>query len=99
MLFSTSFLYPFDLKFSCNLYIQCSVNFVFLSGMLAGALRRWYNPPWFSEQIPSTPYDPLALREAFEKACSALFLFACLNFIVLQDLCYVYFDEVIVLKI
>ncbi|KAJ6397935.1 hypothetical protein OIU77_018866 [Salix suchowensis] len=33
-----------------------------------GALRRWYNPPWFSEQIPSTPYDPLALRKAFEKA-------------------------------
>ncbi|KAB5556505.1 hypothetical protein DKX38_007414 [Salix brachista] len=33
-----------------------------------GALRRWYNPPWFSEQIPSTPYDPLALRNAFEKA-------------------------------
>ncbi|OMO56080.1 hypothetical protein CCACVL1_26775 [Corchorus capsularis] len=33
-----------------------------------GALRRWYNPPWFSEQIPSTPYDPKVLREAFEKA-------------------------------
>ncbi|XP_027932517.1 asparagine synthetase [glutamine-hydrolyzing] 2 [Vigna unguiculata] len=30
--------------------------------------RRWYNPPWFSEAIPSAPYDPLALRHAFEKA-------------------------------
>lgn len=44
----------------------------------AGALRRWYNPPWFSEQIPSTPYDPLALRKAFEKVCSGLSLYACL---------------------
>ncbi|XP_024524654.1 asparagine synthetase [glutamine-hydrolyzing] 2 [Selaginella moellendorffii] len=34
----------------------------------AGGLRRWYNPPWFSESIPSMPYNPLALREAFEKA-------------------------------
>ncbi|KAF5470420.1 hypothetical protein F2P56_010936 [Juglans regia] len=31
-------------------------------------LRQWYNPPWFSEAIPSTPYDPLALRHAFERA-------------------------------
>ncbi|XP_061362497.1 asparagine synthetase [glutamine-hydrolyzing] 2 isoform X2 [Gastrolobium bilobum] len=30
--------------------------------------RRWYNPLWFSEAIPSAPYDPLALRHAFEKA-------------------------------
>ncbi|KAK7289835.1 hypothetical protein RIF29_03804 [Crotalaria pallida] len=30
--------------------------------------HRWYNPPWFSEAIPSAPYDPLALRHAFEKA-------------------------------
>ncbi|CAL0317776.1 unnamed protein product [Lupinus luteus] len=30
--------------------------------------RRWYNPPWFSQAIPSAPYDPLALRHAFEKA-------------------------------
>ncbi|KHG05830.1 hypothetical protein F383_10738 [Gossypium arboreum] len=35
---------------------------------LDGALRRWYNPPWYSEKIPSTPYDPKVLREAFEKA-------------------------------
>ncbi|VAH23417.1 unnamed protein product [Triticum turgidum subsp. durum] len=33
-----------------------------------GGLRRWYNPPWFSESIPSTPYDPLLIRESFEKA-------------------------------
>ncbi|KAL6653370.1 hypothetical protein ACP70R_008948 [Stipagrostis hirtigluma subsp. patula] len=32
-----------------------------------GGFRRWYNPPWFSEAIPSVPYDPLALRKAFEK--------------------------------
>ncbi|KAH7520598.1 hypothetical protein FEM48_Zijuj08G0162000 [Ziziphus jujuba var. spinosa] len=40
-----------------------------------GALRRWYNPPWYLEQIPSNPYDPIVLRKAFEKACSALMLF------------------------
>ncbi|KAL9235379.1 hypothetical protein vseg_010141 [Gypsophila vaccaria] len=34
----------------------------------SGSLRRWYNPPWFSEAVPSTPYDPLALRQAFENA-------------------------------
>lgn len=33
-----------------------------------GALRRWYNPPWFSESIPSAPYDPLVLRHALENA-------------------------------
>ncbi|KAK4351597.1 hypothetical protein RND71_030910 [Anisodus tanguticus] len=33
-----------------------------------GGLRRWYNPAWFSEAIPSTPYDPLVLRRAFENA-------------------------------
>ncbi|XP_054797171.1 asparagine synthetase [glutamine-hydrolyzing] 2 isoform X2 [Prosopis cineraria] len=33
-----------------------------------GGFRRWYNPPWFSEIVPSAPYDPLALRHAFEKA-------------------------------
>ncbi|CAL4938918.1 unnamed protein product [Urochloa decumbens] len=30
--------------------------------------RRWYNPRWFLEQVPDTPYDPLVLRAAFEKA-------------------------------
>ncbi|XP_057772488.1 asparagine synthetase [glutamine-hydrolyzing] [Salvia miltiorrhiza] len=34
----------------------------------SGGLKRWYNPPWFSEAIPSTPYDPLVLRRAFESA-------------------------------
>ncbi|XP_026429034.1 asparagine synthetase [glutamine-hydrolyzing]-like [Papaver somniferum] len=33
-----------------------------------GGLRRWYNPSWFSEAVPSTPYDPLVLRRAFEDA-------------------------------
>ncbi|KAM3274151.1 hypothetical protein ACQJBY_043368 [Aegilops geniculata] len=33
-----------------------------------GGFKRWYSPPWFSEVIPSVPYDPLALRKAFEKA-------------------------------
>ncbi|CAI7841520.1 unnamed protein product [Closterium sp. NIES-54] len=30
--------------------------------------RRWYNPTWYDEHIPSAPYDPIALRAAFEKA-------------------------------
>ncbi|KAA0067313.1 asparagine synthetase [Cucumis melo var. makuwa] len=30
--------------------------------------KRWYNPTWFSEDIPSTPYDPLVLRRALENA-------------------------------
>jgi asparagine synthetase B (glutamine-hydrolysing) len=33
----------------------------------AAEFRRWYNPQWFLEQVPATPYDPLVLREAFEK--------------------------------
>ncbi|KAD4981901.1 hypothetical protein E3N88_18572 [Mikania micrantha] len=33
-----------------------------------GGFKRWYNPPWFSETIPSTPYDPLVLRRTFENA-------------------------------
>ncbi|CAN1354612.1 Asparagine synthetase [glutamine-hydrolyzing] 1 [Linum perenne] len=37
-----------------------------------GSLKRWYNPPWFSEAIPSTPYDPLALRHAFETVYTLL---------------------------
>ncbi|CAI5472452.1 unnamed protein product [Closterium sp. Yama58-4] len=31
-------------------------------------IRRWYNPKWYDEHIPDTPYDPLVLRAAFEKA-------------------------------
>eukprot|EP00249_Psilotum_nudum_P008395 c21247_g1_i2 orf=3-953(-) len=34
----------------------------------AGGMRRWFNPLWFSEVIPTLQYEPLALREAFEKA-------------------------------
>jgi asparagine synthase (glutamine-hydrolysing) len=33
----------------------------------AGGFRRWYNPEWFAELVPATPYQPLVLREAFEK--------------------------------
>ncbi|KAL2629960.1 hypothetical protein R1flu_014646 [Riccia fluitans] len=33
-----------------------------------GTLRRWYNPGWWSGAIPSTPYDPLALRHKFEES-------------------------------
>ncbi|KAG1365691.1 putative Asparagine synthetase [glutamine-hydrolyzing] [Cocos nucifera] len=33
-----------------------------------GGFKRWYNPPWYSESIPSVPYDPLILRKAFENA-------------------------------
>lgn len=58
-----------------NLDILCGPsisNYLFIVFLLilAGALRRWYNPPWFSEQIPSTTYDPLLLRKAFEKVFS-----------------------------
>lgn len=39
----------------------------------AGGFCRWYNPHWFLEQVPDTPYQPRVLREAFEKvrACIA----------------------------
>ncbi|KAK1269290.1 Asparagine synthetase [glutamine-hydrolyzing] 2 [Acorus gramineus] len=51
---------------------DCERFTTFLPGHLysskRGELRRWYNPPWYSESIPPTPYDPLVLREAFEKA-------------------------------
>ncbi|XP_042444320.1 asparagine synthetase [glutamine-hydrolyzing] 2-like [Zingiber officinale] len=33
-----------------------------------GGLRRFYNPAWFAECVPSTPYDAPGLRDAFEKA-------------------------------
>ncbi|MBA0804965.1 hypothetical protein Gohar_004515 [Gossypium harknessii] len=53
---------------------DCEQFMSFLPGHIysskQGALRRWYNPPWYSEKIPSTPYDPKVLREAFEKAFS-----------------------------
>ncbi|KAL3622078.1 Asparagine synthetase [Castilleja foliolosa] len=51
---------------------DCERFMTFLPGHIYssknGGLRRWYNPPWFAEQIPSTPYEPLVLRKAFEKA-------------------------------
>lgn len=33
-----------------------------------GDIRQWYNPPWYSDPIPSAPYDPLLLRSKFEDA-------------------------------
>ncbi|KAL1066732.1 hypothetical protein V6Z11_D12G080700 [Gossypium hirsutum] len=52
--------------------VPFSAFYLLHSQMSAGALRRWYNPPWYSEKIPSTPYNPKVLREAFEKAFSKL---------------------------
>ncbi|KAM7256699.1 hypothetical protein ACFE04_012440 [Oxalis oulophora] len=34
----------------------------------SNGFRRWYNPKWFDETIPSTPYDPIVLRRALENA-------------------------------
>ncbi|CAH8380921.1 unnamed protein product [Eruca vesicaria subsp. sativa] len=34
---------------------------------LDGGLIRWYNPTWFNELVPSTPYDPSLVRSTFEK--------------------------------
>ncbi|CAA7036644.1 unnamed protein product [Microthlaspi erraticum] len=34
----------------------------------SGGFKQWYNPPWYNEVVPSTPYEPLALRRAFEDA-------------------------------
>ncbi|KAL6526435.1 Asparagine synthetase [Orobanche hederae] len=51
---------------------DCERFMTFLPGHIYssknGGLRRWYNPPWYAEQIPSAPYEPLVLRKAFEKA-------------------------------
>ncbi|CAN6201373.1 unnamed protein product [Urochloa humidicola] len=36
---------------------------------IGGGFTRWYNPPWYDhDAIPSVPYDPVALRRAFETA-------------------------------
>jgi hypothetical protein len=77
------FLYPCQTENPIHLMpatslFSLSLLICFLQSFL-GALRRWYNPPWFSEVVPSTPYDPLVLREAFEKAC-ALSLTLCFTF-------------------
>ncbi|XP_020968286.1 asparagine synthetase [glutamine-hydrolyzing] 2-like [Arachis ipaensis] len=49
----------------CERFISFPPGHIYSSKQ--GGLRRWYNPPWFTEQIPSTPYDPQILRQAFEK--------------------------------
>ena len=36
------------------------------SSKSGGGFKQWYNPPWFNESVPSTPYEPLAIRSAFE---------------------------------
>lgn len=50
--------------------------------MFLGGLRRWYNPPWYTEMVPSGPYDPLVLRKAFEKACSGLTLISLTYYVI-----------------
>ncbi|KAG4920133.1 hypothetical protein JHK82_049088 [Glycine max] len=50
----------------CERFISFPPGHIYSSKQ--GGLRRWYNPPWFSEDIPSTPYDPTLLRETFERA-------------------------------
>ncbi|XP_075494288.1 LOW QUALITY PROTEIN: asparagine synthetase [glutamine-hydrolyzing] 2-like [Primulina tabacum] len=51
---------------------DCERFMSFLPGHIysskSGGLRRWYNPPWYSEHIPFAPYEPLVLHKAFEKA-------------------------------
>ncbi|KAL8167441.1 hypothetical protein V2J09_008940 [Rumex salicifolius] len=54
----------------CERFISFPPGHIYSSK--SGGLSRWYNPPWFNEEIPSTPYDPLVLRQAFEKANSIL---------------------------
>jgi len=51
---------------------ECEHFVIFPPGHLysskTGGFSRWYNPPWYNEAIiPSVPYDPLVLRQAFEK--------------------------------
>ncbi|CAL5053260.1 unnamed protein product [Urochloa decumbens] len=55
------------------LHDECEHFEIFPPGHLysskSGDFSRWYNPPWYDHDvIPSVPYDPLALRSAFEKA-------------------------------
>ncbi|VVA30967.1 PREDICTED: asparagine [Prunus dulcis] len=50
----------------CERFISFPPGHVYSSKQ--GGLRRWYNPPWFLEQTPSSSYDPIVLRKAFEKA-------------------------------
>jgi asparagine synthase (glutamine-hydrolysing) len=61
------------------LHDECEHFEIFPPGHLyssnTGGFSRWYNPPWYDDDddeeavvTPSVPYDPLALRKAFEKA-------------------------------
>jgi len=34
----------------------------------SGELKRWYNPPWFDEHIPSTPTDLVSLEKVLDRA-------------------------------
>jgi len=36
--------------------------------MTREGLRRWYEPEWFADSVPSRPADPARLRESFEAA-------------------------------
>ncbi|KAK9055321.1 hypothetical protein SSX86_026403 [Deinandra increscens subsp. villosa] len=51
---------------------ECEHFEVFPPGYLysskTGGFKRWYNPPWFTEVVPSGSYDPIVLRRALEKA-------------------------------
>ncbi|KAL0722409.1 hypothetical protein Bca4012_037008 [Brassica carinata] len=56
-----------------GLHEDCEHFEVFPPGHLysskSGGFKQWYNPPWYNESlIPSTPYEPLAVRRAFEDA-------------------------------
>ncbi|KAF3509409.1 hypothetical protein F2Q69_00007710 [Brassica cretica] len=45
------------------------------SSKSGGGFKQWYNPPWFNESVPSTPYEPLAIRSAFEDVRKLFFFF------------------------
>ncbi|KAI3811522.1 hypothetical protein L1987_21246 [Smallanthus sonchifolius] len=49
---------------------ECEHFEVFPPGHLysskTGGFKWWYNPPWFTEEVLSAPYDPIALRHALE---------------------------------
>ena len=53
-----------------GLHEDCEHFEVFPPGVLysskSGGFKQWYNPPWYNESVPSTPYEPLAVRHAFE---------------------------------
>lgn len=62
--------YYYTIKLNLRHFLRFVVSFENCV-YLVGGLRRWYNPPWYSELVPSTlpstPYDPLVLRNAFEQ--------------------------------